>query len=159
VDCLGRAPVASRPAELLVIERVAVLQRVGMFSAAPGHVLASLARVVEEVRVVPGEVFIERGSFEDWLFVVADGRVRAYVGDRTLAERGPGEVVGELALLAPAARSASVAAIEHTLLLKLRREPFEELIEDNADIARAVMASLARRLQELSDADAARMQG
>ena len=141
-------------AELLTIERVAVLQRVEIFRGAPGHTLVAVARLVDEVRVEPGETFIQRGDVEDWLFVVADGKVRAHIGEHTLTERGPGEVVGELALLAPAARSASVTAIDHSLLLRLRRQPFEELLEDRGEIAQAVITSLARRLQELADQDA-----
>lgn len=140
--------------ELLTLERVAVLQQVPMFAAVPGHSLVAVARVLDEVRVEAGEAIIERGAVEDWLYVVAEGRVRAHLGDRTLVERGPGDIVGELALLSPAPRSASVTAIEPTLLLRLRRGPFDELLEDHAEIARAVLAALARRLQELADADA-----
>jgi CRP-like cAMP-binding protein len=140
--------------ELLTIERVAVLQRVEMFLSVPGHTLAGVARLLEEVRIDTGVTFIERGAVEDWLYVVAEGRVRAHVGDRTLTEIGPGSVVGELAVLQPAARSASVTAIEPTLLLRLRRAPFEELLDDRPEIARAVIGSLARRLQHLADEDA-----
>lgn len=144
----------SRIPELLTIERVAVLQRVDLFRSIPGHMLVAVAGALEEVRIEPGTTFIERGAVEDWLFIIAEGTVRAHLGDRTLVERGPGDVVGELAVVAPAARSASVTAVDHTLLLKLRRRPFEELLEDSAEIAMAVIASLARRLQELADEDA-----
>jgi CRP-like cAMP-binding protein len=140
--------------ELLTIERVAVLQRVELFRSVPGHTLAGVARLLEEVRIDAGVTFIERGAIEDWLYVVAEGRVRAHAGERTLAERGPGAVVGELAVLQPAPRSASVTAIEPTLLLRLRRAPFEELLDDRPEIARAVIGSLAKRLQDLADEDA-----
>ena len=72
-----------------------------------------------------------------------------------LCETGPGEVVGELAVLAPAPRSASVTAVEPTLLLRLRSEPFDELLEDHPEIARAVMSALARMLQSLPIVDRA----
>ena len=149
-------PLAGASSELLTIERVAILQRVDMFAAVPGQTLAAVARLLDEVRVSPGEVVIERGAIEDWLFVVADGRLRVHVGERALVDCGAGAVVGELALLAPASRSASVTAAEHSLLLRLRREPFEELIDDFPEIARAVIATLARRLQQLADEDARR---
>lgn len=142
--------------ELLTIERVAVLQRAGIFAAVPGHSLVAVARLMEEVRFGDGETVIERGAVEDWLYVVAQGRVRAHVGERVLSERGPGGVVGELALLAPAARSASVTALEPSLLLRLRRKPFDELLDDRPGIARAVIGELTRRLQELADDDARR---
>jgi CRP-like cAMP-binding protein len=137
--------------ELLTIERVAVLQRVGLFAGVPGHTLVAVARLVEEVRVAAGETFIEQGALEDWLYVVAEGRVSARTEHRTLGELGAGSVVGELAVLAPAPRAASVTAVEPTLLLRLRRGPFEELLEDRPEIAMAVIETLARMLQAAAD--------
>ncbi len=60
--------------ELLTIERVAVLQRVALFASSPGHTLVAVARLLTEVRVQPGETFIERGAVEDWLYVIAEGK-------------------------------------------------------------------------------------
>lgn len=138
-------------AELLTVERVAALRRIEIFSTVPGDKLIAVARLLEEVRVAAGEIVIQRGELEDWLFIVATGRVRSHIGDRTLAEGGPGEIVGEMAALVPAARAASVTAIEPSLLLMLRREVFGELLEDQPTIARAVIESLVRRLQGLAD--------
>ena len=137
--------------ELLTIERVAVLQRVVLLGGVPGNKLVAVARLLEEVRVAPEETVIERGAVEDWLFIVAVGKVRVHVATRTLVESGPGAVVGELAVLAPAPRSASVTALEPTLLLRLRRGPFEELLDDRPEIARAVISALAHQLQAVAD--------
>jgi CRP-like cAMP-binding protein len=137
--------------ELLTIERVAVLQRVRLLSAVPGNRLIAVARLLEEVRVGPGVTIIERGAVEDWLFVVADGKVRVHVDTRTIVESGPGAVVGELAVLAPAPRSASVTTMESSLLLRLRRGPFEELLDDRPEIARVVISTLANLLQAVAD--------
>jgi CRP/FNR family transcriptional regulator, cyclic AMP receptor protein len=137
--------------ELLTIERVAVLQRVALFGEVPGHTLVAVARLLEEVHYEEGAVILERGSIEDWLFVVANGRVRVHIGDRTLVEIGAGGVVGEFAVLAPAPRSASATAMEPTLLLRLRHGPFEELLDDRPEIARGVISTLARMLQATTD--------
>jgi CRP-like cAMP-binding protein len=136
---------------LLTIERVAVLQRVALFGDVPGHTLAAVARLLEEVPFEAGATIMERGALEDWMFVVAAGKLRVHIGDRTLTETGPGGVVGEFAVLAPAPRSASVTAIEPSLLLRLRRAPFEELLDDRAEIARGVISTLARLLQTIAD--------
>ena len=137
--------------ELLTIERVAVLRRVGLFGDVPGHTLVAVARLLEEVPVEEGATIIERGAIEDWLFIVSTGRVRVHAGERTLVETGPGGVVGEFAVLAPAPRSASVTAIVPSLLLRLRRGPFEELLDDRPEIARGVISTLARLLQAAAD--------
>jgi CRP-like cAMP-binding protein len=138
--------------ELLTIERVATLQRVSLFSDVPGHTLVAVARLLEEVPFEAGDAIIDRGAVEDWLFVVAAGRVRVHIGDQTLTETGPGGVVGEFAVVAPAPRSASVTALEPSLLLRLRRGPFEELLDDKPEIARSVISTLARLLQAANGA-------
>lgn len=138
--------------ELITIERVAVLQRVALFEAVPGHMLVPVARLLEEVPFDTGETVIERGRVEDWLYVVATGRVRVHIGSKDLVEKEQGGVVGELAALAPAPRSASVTALEPSLLLRLRRGPLEELLEDRPEIARSVIATLARMLQASAEA-------
>ena len=56
-------------------------------------------------------------------------------------------------MLAPAPRSASVTAMEPSLLLRLRRGPFEELLDDRPEIARGVISTLARLLQAAADDD------
>ena len=61
-------------------------------------------------------------------------------------------------MLASAPRSASVTAIEPTLLLRLRRGPFEELLDDRPEIARGVISTLVRLLQASND-DGAPMAG
>ena len=50
----------------------------------------------------------------DSMYIVVDGRVRVYDGARTIIELGPREIFGELALLDPEPRLASVAAEEET---------------------------------------------
>ena len=138
---------------MMTVERVSVLHRAPLFSEVPGHTLVAVARLLEEVHVEPGRSVIERGALEDWLFVVAAGSVRVHVGDRTFAVLGPGAVVGELAVLAPAPRAATVTAVEPSWLLRLRQGPFEELLEERPEIARAVIHTLARLLQAADHGD------
>jgi len=130
----------------MTIERVAVLQHVQLFSEVPGHMLVAVARLLEEESFEAGAAIIERGAVEDWLYVIAEGRVRIHDGGRGLAEAGKGDVVGEFSVLAATPRSASVTALEPSLLLRLRRGPFEELLDDRPEIARGVISTLVRLL-------------
>jgi CRP-like cAMP-binding protein len=54
----------------------------------------------------------------------------ASTGRPTLVELGPGSSVGELAVLAPEPRSASVTALEPTLLLRVNKVVLDELLAD-----------------------------
>ena len=106
---------------MMLVERVAALHEVDLFSAVPGRMLASVAATAEEVTVEPGSTFIEHGAVEDCLYVVVSGRVRVHHSGRVFAELGAGSSVGELAVLVPGPRSASVTAVDSTLLLRLRK--------------------------------------
>ena len=141
--------------ELTTIERVAALRRVTIFGDVPGRSLVAVAQVLEEHRLADGEPVIERGAVEDWMFVVAEGLVRVHREGRELAIVEAGGVFGELAVLAPAPRAASVEAIGPALLLQLRRAPFTDLLDDHPEIARAVIQTLARLLQASADGESA----
>ena len=69
----------------------------------------------------PGEVLFGQGDAGDRLYVVLRGRLCALIASddgtvQRLGEIGPGELVGETALLLGAPRSARVVAVEPTVL-------------------------------------------
>lgn len=132
---------------MLVVERVAALHRVDLFSGVPGRTLAAVAATAKEMAVDPGATFIEHGAVEDCLYVVVSGGVRVHRGDRTLVELGPGSVVGELAALVPEPRAASVTTLGPTVLLRVRKAVLDELLSDHPDLASAVIAALVARLR------------
>jgi len=75
--------------------------------------------------------------------------VRVYDGARTIVELDKDEIFGELALLDPEPRVASVAAVEDTRLFRLDREAFAELMAGNIEIVRGVLHVLCERLRAL----------
>jgi CRP-like cAMP-binding protein len=127
---------------LLTIERVAALRRVPLFAAVPDHVLAGLARVAREVEVAAGDEVIRIDDADDWMLVVVHGTLRVHADDRTLAELGPGGTVGELSILVPDRRSASVTATSDGLLLRIDQPMFDELMTDHPEIARSAIEAL-----------------
>lgn len=134
-------------ASLGVVERVAALHRVDLFAGVPGRVLAAVAEAAEEVRAAPGTVLIEEGAVEAHLFALVEGRVRVYRGDRTLAECGPGVTVGELAVLEPEPRSASVTVLEPTLALRIDKAVLDDLLVEWPELTYGVIAALVTRLR------------
>lgn len=133
---------------LLTIERVALLQSIDIFAETPSRILASVARIVEEVELVPGENFIQEGDTDDCLYIVIEGEVRVHHNEHTLLILGPGKTVGELALLDPEPRSASVTAVDNVFLFRIDREPFEEVMADRPEIAQGIIRTLTRRIRE-----------
>lgn len=132
---------------LLTIERVALLKSIDIFAETPDHILASVARIIEEVELVRGENFIKEGESGDCLYLVIEGEVRVHSNERTILTLGPGKTVGELALLDPEPRSASVTAVNDAFLFRIDREPFDEVLADRPEIALGIIRTLTRRLR------------
>lgn len=135
---------------LLTIEKVAILQGIEIFAGAPGALLAAVAQIVEEVELEAGAPLITEGEVEDCLYIIVEGQVRIHSNGQTLNTLGPGRSVGELAVLDPEPRSASATTLERTLLFRIDKAPFDEVMALRPEIAQAVMRALVRRIRELS---------
>ena len=129
------------------IDRVVALHGVPLFAGIPGRTLAAVARSAEEVEVDAGAAVIEAAAVEDHLFVVVSGRLRVHEGDHTIRTLGPGSTVGELAALVPQPRSASVTALEPTLLLRIEKPVLDELLADWPELATGVITALVGMLR------------
>lgn len=129
------------------IEKVLILKGVDIFAETPDEVLADVAEACEEMNVAAGETIFNKGDLGDTLYVVVSGRVRVHDDAVTFSELGDAEVFGEMALLDPEPRSASVTALQETRLLRLAEQPFQELLDERSEIARSIIKVLTRRLR------------
>ena len=130
---------------------------VGAFSHAPlfrgvgDEALRRLAADAQAIALRGGEYLFHSGEAADRLYVLRTGRLRVLVetedGPRIVRELGPGDVLGELALLTGSPRSASARAVRDSELLSLDAAQFDALIADDPDFARALLRELARQLQ------------
>jgi CRP-like cAMP-binding protein len=135
---------------LLTIEKVIVLKQAEVFSVLPDHVLAYVASIVEEVYVRRGETFINKGDIGDCMYLIVHGTVRVHDGDRAIVEMGKGQTVGELAVLDPEPRVASVTAVEETHLFRIEKDAFDDVMTDHPEVAREVIRVLCQRLRGVS---------
>jgi hypothetical protein len=133
---------------LLNIEKVVLLKSVGVFAHTADSALASVASIVEPVEVTAGEPIIGKGDMESCLYLIVRGRVRVHDGSRDIARLGQGEVIGEMAMLDPAPRSASVTAVEDGLLFRIEKEAFDAVMADNPEVVQGVIRVLCRRLRK-----------
>lgn len=161
---LGEPAANGGPTMLSTIERVIILKDVDLFASTPDELLAEVAELLEEVTLAPDETVFAKGDSGDSLYIVVSGEVRVHDGDFTINILGESQVFGEMALLDPEPRMASVTAVTDTLLLRLDQEPFYELIDTRSEVARGIIRVLSdrlrRRVQEvatLTDAAAQRL--
>jgi CRP-like cAMP-binding protein len=102
---------------------------------------------MEEVELEAGEPVFEKGEVGNSMYIIVLGRVRVHDGERTIVHLGERDVFGELAVLDPEPRSASVTAAEATQLFRLEREPLYEVMADHVEIASGIFRVLCQRLR------------
>jgi CRP-like cAMP-binding protein len=129
------------------IEKVIILKTVSIFVETPDEVLAEVAALLEEVEVSHDEMIFKKDDLGDSLYIIVSGKVRVHDGDRVLNYLEARDVFGEMALLDPQPRLASVTAVEETQLLRLGQESFFQLIDERGEVARGIIHVLAGRLR------------
>jgi hypothetical protein len=139
---------------MLTIEKVLALRSAPIFRDVPEEHLVDVAHRAEPVELEDGAVLFERNDKGNSMFVVVSGKLQIYVGDKTLAEISAGNVVGEMAAVDPEPRSASVRALEQSLLLRISHSSLEQLMDRDPYVARGIIKVLCSRLRSSSAAAA-----
>jgi CRP/FNR family transcriptional regulator len=137
-------------------ETVALLHRVPVFSTLADEELAKVAEVAVPRRFDSGEVVFREGDESDTCYVVRSGRTRAvreHANGRsiTLANFGPGDIFGELAMFDNERRSATIEALEQTDAIAILGRDMRRLLREHPDIAVKLVGALGRRLRETNE--------
>jgi CRP-like cAMP-binding protein len=140
---------------LSTVEKVIILKTVSIFAETPDDVLTDVAALLEELEVGEGETVIHKDEMGDSMYVIISGKVRVHDGDQTLNHLGERDMFGEMALLDPQPRVASVTAVEDTRLFRLGQEPFFQLLDERGEVARGIirvlMGHLRARAKDLAE--------
>ena len=117
-----------------------VISPSGIFAQIPQDKLLEIAGTVEE-KIAPAKTIIFRqGDPGDSLYIINTGRVRVYRQsdegvEVDLAQLGPKQSFGEMALLTGQPRSAYVEALEETHLTVLRKDQFDRILGEHPHIS------------------------
>lgn len=125
------------------------LSSVPLFSACSRRELGKIAKAGDEMSVEAGHVLVTQGDAGRECFIVVDGTATVKRGNRKVASLGPGDCVGELALLDHGPRTATVVADGPMDLFVLGAREFAGVLEDVPSLSRKVMSALAGRVREL----------
>jgi CRP/FNR family transcriptional regulator, cyclic AMP receptor protein len=133
-------------------QKIDLLKSVPLFAHLSKRQLNELARHTEELKVDAGKVLMKEGSPGGELFVIVHGKARVTRGGKQLATLGPGDFIGEMALLDSKPRSATVVADEGMLLLVIGSREFKPLLKSVPDLAEGLLRALAERLRAADEA-------
>ncbi|MDE2451574.1 MAG: cyclic nucleotide-binding domain-containing protein [Gammaproteobacteria bacterium] len=111
---------------------VAFLQQVPLFAELTADELHDLVAVMEPIELAPGQLLWRQGQAADALHLISGGRIGIYLRqpggtEVHLTTLGPGEVIGELPLIAGGTRSATARVLERARLWSLSRVDFAAL--------------------------------
>jgi rhodanese-related sulfurtransferase len=110
-----------------------------------------LENVGREISVPPGRLVVKQGDRPEFFYVILKGRLQVFretaEGIRTrLTELQAGDYFGEVALVTGQPRTASVEALEESILLEITKEEFDHVLDHNPGLARHIIQQLSHWL-------------
>ncbi len=134
--------------------KLELLRSIPLFSRLNSRQIERLGQLFDEVDVPAGQVLMREGQTGGEMFIVASGRLTVERNGAHIADRGPGDVVGEIALLSEGPRTATVTTTEPCQLFVLGHREFHSLMDEQPAFRLQILDGLARRIRA-SEVDAA----
>ena len=132
---------------------ISSLSDISLFSGLAPAALAEFERRLQRRDYVPHATIVREGGAGDSAFIILAGRVAVRRKDPEsgmefmLAELGPGQMFGEMALLTRKPRTATVVALEATSCAALTLEDFERVVQEHPSVALGLARATAERLE------------
>ena len=138
------------------IDRRSMLASIPIFEGLGEKELEELLQVTTTKRLAAKEELFRKGDPGNQLYAVLKGRLKILAGGADGKEvmfgiDGPGQVIGEIALMDSNPRSATVVAMEPCELLTLHRRDLIPFLERHPKVTIGLAAVLAKRLRNLSE--------
>ncbi|HZU73924.1 MAG TPA: cyclic nucleotide-binding domain-containing protein [Acidimicrobiales bacterium] len=129
-------------------EKINHLGQMWLFSTCSRRDLQRIARVCDEIEVPAGKVIMEEGAPGKEFFLILDGTAVVRRKNRKVATVGPGQYVGELALLTRMPRDSTVLADSDMRLLVLGQREFSAVLDDVPGLSHKLLEAMATRLRD-----------
>lgn len=134
----------------LLSTEVELLRRVPLFSGIEPARLKLLAYTSDVITYQPGQVLMRQGDIGDAAYVIVKGDADVLVGTENgtipVAHLHDGDFLGEIAILCDTPRTATVIAKSEVKALRIRKEPFFEMLRQFPEMAVEMTRLLAERL-------------
>jgi CRP-like cAMP-binding protein len=129
--------------------KLELLRHVPLFARCKPSVVEEIGRLADEVEVPDGYTLIREGTFGHQFVLIVEGRVRIERGGRTLKTMGPGEFLGEIALIDHGRTTATATTEGPARLFVVSHQGFNSLLEQSPALRAEIMTALANRIREL----------
>ncbi|MHA1166106.1 MAG: cyclic nucleotide-binding domain-containing protein, partial [Alphaproteobacteria bacterium] len=121
-----------------------------LFSAISPKNLKLLAFSSRRIEFVPGDNLIEEGERGEFAYVILGGEIEVVINvgknEKIITRYGKNVLIGELALLTEALTTATVRAVTPVTALRIKKEVFIQLMEDDGRVSSQVASVVSNKL-------------
>ncbi|MCP4108829.1 MAG: cyclic nucleotide-binding domain-containing protein [Desulfobacteraceae bacterium] len=125
-------------------KKIMILNSSDIFSSLPYKYLVKIASAVEDIHIGAGEEIVKKGDVGKSMYVIADGCVGVYDGER-LSEIFDKGAIEEMAMLCPKLHEVTVKAIDNTYLLRLDEDMIYSLMAENIELVRSIIRVICKK--------------
>ena len=134
---------------LTLVEKVFFLQEVNIFGNSTTEDLSYIAAITEEINIDKDNIIFQANDISDSMYIVVGGAVRLHRDNKEILIAKSKDVFGTWALFDDDLRVATATAVEDSILLRIDREDFYDLLADHSQITQDVLKTLSKRLKGL----------
>jgi CRP-like cAMP-binding protein len=131
--------------------KIELIKRVPLFSKLSKTKLKEVAGIADEIDLPRGRNLTREGERGREFFVLIEGEAEVRKGGRRVNTLGPGDFLGEIALITKVPRTATVTTSGPTRVLVITDRAFAQLLRESPEISQSVLEAVGERLaSELS---------
>ena len=126
------------------------LKEIALFDRLSKDQLAEVARQADEIDVEAGKRLVSEGRFGYEFFIIEDGTAEVVHGGEHIADLGPGDFFGEMALLGDTVRNADVVTSTPMTAVVMTDSAFRSLARRMPEVAEEIREACRRRTAEIA---------
>lgn len=132
-----------------IVEKVIALEAVELLNGLTPDQLSRIALIAKEVKYPPDKPVLQPDQPLEALYVILEGSVQISRNGQELHIARQHEVLGSWALFDDSPLPVTATTIEDTVLLRISRDDFYDLLSDNIELAASIFSTLVRRFRKL----------
>lgn len=130
-----------------------LLRQVTYFQNLTDLELRQLIEVGYRKRLAASEILFREGDPGDAFYIILSGSVEVFVAkiNKHLTTLGTGQFLGELALMLGIPRTATVRAVEETIVFSINKQGFEKILQEQPQLYEVIVQELGKHKEELTE--------
>ncbi len=132
-----------------IVEKVIALEAVELLSSLSPDQLSRIALIAKEVKYPPDKLILQPNQPLQALYVILEGAVEISRNGQALHVAKQHDVLGSWALFDDSPLPVTAKTLEDTVLLRIDRDDFYDLLSDNMELAASIFSTLVRRFRKL----------